>query len=101
MKAGLAPPVSSGRTSDHSCNSDQEAGSDEARDQITQPSAKGDAEEGQDKVGDDGADNTEKNVHQHAHVALHEHLGEPAGDAADDDCGDPADTCIFHGISPS
>lgn len=99
QKGGIvcdAPPLSLGCTSDHSSESDKNAGTDKACNQISEPSAEHDAEERQDEVRDDRANDPEKDVHQHSHVALHEHFGEPAGDTSDDDGGDPANFCVFH-----
>jgi hypothetical protein len=85
---------------DHAHKRDKNAGPDKASDKIAQPPAKDDPEKRQEEVRDDSADDPEQNVHQNTHVALHEHFGEPSCDAADYDCGDPADTCVFHENSP-
>jgi hypothetical protein len=74
---------------------DQDASSDEAGNQITDPTAaERDAKRAKQPTRDSGPYDAEHNVHQKAHLAFYELLGEPAADTAKDDGCDPTDLLL-------
>jgi hypothetical protein len=81
-----------------SSDRNQNAGTDEAGNEIANPSRELDAEESEQKACNRGSYYPQQNIHEQPHVALHELLGEPSSDSADNDGCDPADLLIFHGI---
>jgi hypothetical protein len=90
-------------TTEQAGDRNYDASSDEASNQITDPTAaERDAKEAQQPTRDSGPYDAEHNVHENPHLALHELLGEPAGDSANDDGCYPTDLMLFHlEISPS
>src|SRR3546814_125151 len=84
---------------EHSCNRDQDACADEAGDEVADPAAENDAEQAEQRIGDNRPHDTKNDVHEKNHIALNELFGQPAGNATDNDCGHPADTCIFHKVT--
>jgi hypothetical protein len=79
---------------------DEDAGADEAGDEITEPTLQNDSKYRKDSVGDDRADDSKKDVHENTHIAFHELFGEPPGDTTDDDGCDPANASRFHDFLP-
>jgi hypothetical protein len=100
---GVAPPARAGLScsllktaAERAGDRDQDASSDEAGNQIADPSGERDTENAQQPAGDSGSYDAEYNVHQKPHLAFHELLGEPASDSANDDGCDPTDLVLFH-----
>src|SRR5580700_11371608 len=86
---------------DHANDPDQQAGADEPKDQIADPSAEHDPKNTENRAGDRRADDAEYDIHEQAHIALHELLGQPASNSADDNGRDPTNFSIRrHGASP-
>src|SRR5690606_27333253 len=75
---------------------DNDAGTDEAGDQITDPAAERDAEQSENQAGQNRSDDAENDIHQHAPARLHEHAGKPAGNAADNDGRQPTHAVKSH-----
>jgi hypothetical protein len=73
----------SGAALDGAPQENQDAGTDEAGDQIAKPSAE--AKKAQQEISYRGSDDAEHDIHEYAGAGLHEHLGKPAGKATDDD----------------
>ncbi len=59
-------------STDRSPDPYENAGTYEARYQITKPSAKGYAKEAENKARNSSADNTKNDIHEYAGVAIHE-----------------------------
>src|SRR5262249_17217265 len=76
---------------------DQQTCTNEAGNQIANPSAKGDPEKTKDGVGNRCPDDAEHDIHQQAHVTLHELLSQPAGNAAYDNGCNPTYGRVSHG----
>src|SRR5262249_18461674 len=80
---------------------DEEAGADEAGDQIAEPAGlHAHAEHAEQPCRHDRADHAEDDVGDQPHGAAGDLLGHPAGNAAHADGRDPADAFLFHGLLP-
>src|SRR5581483_939685 len=83
-------------TFDRSPECDDDASADKARDQVTQPAAKGHTKKSKEPICQRGTDDSENDVHKNAGPTFHEHLCQPARQAANNDRGDPSDLCFRH-----
>src|SRR5690554_5078338 len=67
---------------------------DHACDQVADPAGKRDADDRQQGIGDDGAENAQDDIEPQIGIGSGNCLGNPSSESADDDCPDPAYT--FH-----
>jgi hypothetical protein len=87
-------------STDRSPDPYENAGTYEARYEITKPSAKGYAKEAENKARNSSADNTQNDIHEYAGIAIHEVGCDPACKATNDNCCYPAYTCVTHFSAP-
>src|SRR5689334_16118112 len=87
------------RAADRARGKNEDARSDEAGDQIADPTTtRRNTDKAEQPGGNRGPHDAKDDVHHKAHLAFHELLGEPASNTANDNGRNPTDRLTFHGV---